>query len=721
MNRGRFPYSRRVCLAALLAPVWLGAGEPTTIRGIVVDGETGAPVPGAEVLVRSTALEALTDEEGRFEVAPPGGGVPTLVVVADGFRTVEAPVESGLWEEPLRISLERLFFEVPGLTVTANRGTHPGDAPTSVAVISGDDLQRREATNLNEALPFAQGVTFNAGQMDIRGSSGLSRGVGSRVLMLLDGHRTLSGVGSSVDFAVLPVLDVERIEIVKGPHSTLWGTNAMGGVVNVITRPPRREARTVVRGYYGLYDTPPGQGFADGRLAMQGLQVQHSRRIGNVHTALFAARESSDGFRQNGGLNGWRLRGKAVFGDSATPLKLFATWKRDDMEEFFTWLSRDRRLEIDPDNLGDWRRESDLILGLTATPLVTPGLKLELRPQIQHFRSRNYFGDPGDPDHNDDFHRSTRYGTDLQLSVFTAGRHTVTVGGEAAYTGVASNFLEPSPEVTDLAVFGQDEIELAEGLRGSVGVRLDRHKASSAERDLTLNPKVGIVYRPSPRLSLRSSLSRGYRAPSVSEQYTSTVVFGFRVVPNLELRGESAWAGEVGATVSPGGRLWLDAGLFWSEYSGLIEVAIAPDQLYTFQFRNVVEARIRGIDTGLRAELVPDRLDFQTNYLFLDSTDLGTGRKLAYRSRHVVTTTLSGWDDVVALDVRYRSRPEAVLLYPLDERGAFTVVDLRLNLDVMGMDLQARVDNLLQAEYVDVQERYPGASRSLRTTLTSRF
>ena len=712
----------RVFLAALLAPVWLGAGESTTIRGLVVDGETGAPVSGAEVLVRSTPLGALTDDDGRFEVARPAAGMYTLVVVAEGFRTVEAAVEPETEAEgPLRISLERLFFEVPGLTVTANRGTHPGDAPTSVAVISGDELQRREATNLNEALPFAQGVTFNAGQMDIRGSSGLSRGVGSRVLMLLDGHRTLSGVGSSIDFAVLPVLDVERIEIVKGPHSTLWGTNAMGGVVNVITRPPRREARTVVRGYYGLFDTPAGQDFSDRRLAMQGLQVQHSRRIGDVHTAVFAARESSDGFRQNGGLDGWRLRGKAVFGDSATPLKLFATWKRDDMDEFFTWLSKDRRLEIDPGNLGDWRRESDLILGLTATPLVTPEFRLELRPQIQHFRSRNYFGDPDDPDHNDDFHRSTRYGTDLQLSVFTVGRHTVTLGGEAAYTGVTSNFLEPAPEVTDLALFGQDEIELSERLRGSVGVRLDRHKASSAEEDLALNPKVGIVYRHSPRLSLRSSLSRGYRAPSVSEQYTSTVVFGFRVVPNLELRGESAWAGEIGATLSPGGRLWLDAGVFWSEYSGLIEVSNAPDQPFTFQFQNLVEARIRGVDTGLRVELVPDRLDLQTNYLFLDSRDLGTGRRLAYRSRHVVTTSLSAWDDVVALDLRYRSRPDKVLLYPLDERGAITVVDLRLNLQVRGMDLQVRVDNLLQAEYVDVQEKNPGASRSLRTTLTSRF
>ena len=736
---GLFRYSRRVCLAALLVPAWLGARESKTILGLVVDGETGAPVAGAEVLVSSTPLAALTDADGRFEIDLPDRG-HTLLVAAEGFRTVEGVTAPATEEDgPLRISLERLFFEVPGLTVTANRGTHPGDAPTSVAVISGEELRRREATNLNEALPFAQGVTFNAGQMDIRGSSGISRGVGSRVLMLLDGHRTLSGVGSSVDFAVLPVLDVERIEIVKGPHSTLWGTNAMGGVVNVITRPPRQESRTVARGYYGLFDTPAGRGFSDRRLAVRGLQLQHSRRIGKNHMALFGARESSDGFRQNGGMDVWRLRGKAVFGESATPVKLFASWKREDLEEFFSWVSEERRLEIDPAFLGDWRRESDLIVGLTATPLVTPRLKLELRPQILHYRSRNYFGEPGDPDHNDDFHRSTRYGTDLQLSLFTGGRHTVTVGGEAAYTDVASNFLDPTPTVTDLALFGQDEVELSGRLRGSAGVRLDVHRAAFAESDLSLNPKIGLVYEPSDRLSLRTSVSRGYRAPSVSEQFTSTTVLGLRVVPNLELRGESAWAGEIGATASPGDRLWLDAGLFWSEYSSLIEVGIQPIEVSAmdgtgagkltgsdiqtrpFQFMNVGEARIRGIDTGLRAELVPDRLDVNTNYLFIDSEDLRTGWQLNYRSRHVVTTTLSAWDDAVGLDVRYRSRPEKVLRYPLDERGAITVVDLRLNLGVMGMDLQTRVENLLQSEYVDVQERNPGASRSFRTTLTSRF
>ena len=699
-------------------PLSLVAQEGPRLRGVVVDEETGVPLVDAEVLLQATPLRAATGTDGTFEIALPGGREFTLVVVATGFRTAEQTVDSAsLSGEPLRISMERLLFEVPGLTVTASRGVaRPGEAPVSVAVISADELEGRNVTNLKEALPFAQGVTFNAGHMDIRGSSGIARGVGSRVLMLLDGHRVLGGVDSAIDFGVLPLLDVERIEIVKGPHSTLWGTNAMGGVVNVITRAPPGGQQTVVRGYYGVFDIPSELDFSEERLNMEGIQLQHSRRIGDNDLTLSFGREGSDGFRENGAMGRWQLRVKTVFGpESANPWEVFASWKREEAEEFFTWLSEDRRLEVDPVALGDKKRGSDLVVGMTATPLVTSSLKLQIRPQLQHVRSQNYFHD------NVDYHRSTRFGTDAQLSVFGGERHALTVGADGAYTRVDSNFLSPTPSVTDLALFAQDEIEVSDRVRASVGVRLDSHRTSFVEDDLTLSPKIGLVYHPGERVSLRTSFSRGYRAPSVSEQFTSTTVFGFRVVPNLEIRGESAWAGEVGATASPHDRIWLDAGLFWSDYTGLIEVGAAPNQFFTFQFQNVAEARVRGIDTGVRVGLVPTRLNLHANYMYIDSKDRRTGRHLAYRSRHNLTTTLSGWSDVIAVDVRHRSRPDQVLVYPLDERGAVTLLDLRVAVTIMDMDVHAKIANLLQTEYVDVQERNPGATRSVRFTLTSRF
>ncbi len=717
--RGRRAALRFSLSLALVVPPGLLAAQEVTIRGRVVDSESGAGIAGAQVLVRALQLRTLTDAEGRFELTLTDRSEPVrLAVVAGLYRTVEREMDPGAAvREPPTIALEKMLFELPGVTVTASRGNaRPGEAPVSVSVIGRDELRSRDVTSLNEALPFAQGVTFNAGQMDIRGSSGIARGVGSRVLMLLDGHRALANVGSSIDFGLLPLLDVERIEIVKGPHSTLFGTNAMGGVVNVITRPPVDGSRTIVRGYYGIFDTPGERDFTEELLSMRGLQIQHSRQIGRAGATAFIGREGSDGFRQNGGVERWRFRAKTVFGaETTTPWEVFLNWKHEEAEEFFTWLSPERPLEVEPSQLGDYKRDIAVVVGMTATPVVTPALRLQLRPQVQLVRSQNYFHD------NDDFHRSTRWGTDVQLSRFTGGRHSFTTGAEASYTEISSNFLEPTPTTTDLAVFLQDEIEISDRVRGTTGVRLDLHRASSAENDFSINPKIGLAYEPSDRLSLRTSLSRGYRAPSVAEQYSSTVVFGFRVVPNLELRGESAWASEVGATMSPRNWLWFDVGLFWSEYEELIEVSGAPGQVLTFQFRNVAEARVRGIDAGAKVGIIPGKLTLQTTYLYLDTEDKRTGRPLVYRSDHNLTTTLSTWAERLALDLRYRSRADQVLAFPLDDRGDITLVDLRMGTTVMDVEVQAKVENVLQAEYVDVQERNPGATRSFRITLTSRF
>ncbi|WP_419162530.1 TonB-dependent receptor [Candidatus Palauibacter sp.] len=703
-------------LAVFLAGVPLAAQAQDAVRGRVLDAETRAPIAGATVLIRNTPLRATSRSDGGFAIALPSEGTYTLIVVAPGFRLTERELQADHSGE-LSILLDRQTVTVPELTVTASRSVaRPGEAPVSVAVMSGEELHHRHPVTLDEALPFAQGVIFNSGQMDIRGSTGLARGVGSRVLMLLDGHRVLSGVGASIDFGGLPVLDVDQIEIVKGPHSTLWGTNALGGVVNVITRRPSAEPETIVRGYYGLFDTPSGMSFTEERLSREGIAIHHSRRLGDVGTTLFLGREESDGFRQNGELGRWRVRLKTVFpAESANPWEVFVNWTRKDEEEFFTWLSADRPLEVDPTELGDWIRTDDLVFGVTTNPIVTPKHRLQVRPHVYHARSRNYFHD------NEDFHRSTRLGTDIQWSLFPNRSHVLTIGGEGAMTGVSSNFLEPPPDVKDFAVFAQDEVAFSDRVHASVGLRLDYHKASAAMRDLVLNPKLGVVFATSERLSLRTSFSRGYRSPSVSEQFTSTTQFGFRVIPNLELRGESAWAREVGATLHLSDRVWVDAGFFWSEYTDLIEPTPAPNNIFTFQFRNVAEAMVRGIDAGLRLGVIPRRLDFSTTYTFLDTEDHGTGRALPYRSRHNFTATIAAWRQLVAIDFRYRSRVEEVLAFPLDDRDAITLVDIRAGIRILGTTVQAKIQNLFQTTYVDVQERSPGQTRSFRLTVTPRF
>ncbi len=694
------------------------AGEGS-IQGFVVSARDSLPVRQATVQLLRTPIGVLTDEDGSFRIVSVDPGTYSLQVAAPGYETTtHTGVTVGDGRTPsVVVYVTPTVIDIPGLVVTASRSRErPGESPVSVAVLNGTEIERRNVSNVGEALPFAQGVVSNAGQLDIRGASGLSRGVGSRVLVLLDGHRMLKGVGSEADFETFPLLDVDRVEVVKGPHSSLYGTGALGGVVNVITNVPSKTPETIVRGYVGSYDTPSRFRFTDEPLMTAGVGVQHSRRIGEVGATAYLGGDGSDGFRQNGGFSRWQARLKTVFApESERPLDAFVNWTQRDADVFYTWLSEDRPLEVEPEQLGDWLREQDLTVGVTARPVMSQTTSLQIRPLFEYNSVQNHFHD------NEDYHRSSRAALDAQMSVAPSLRHTLTGGLEGAYTGVTSNFLVEDPSIVDLGAYVQDEIELSDRLRAVAGLRVDYHGATSAETDLVPSPRLGAVYKPSSLLSLRASLSRGYRAPSASEQYTSTTQFGFKVVPNLALTGERAWAGEVGGTADIGGWLRLDGAIFYSDFEDLIEPAPVPGQFFTFQFQNVARARVAGLDSGVQVGLFDDMLGLRLNYLYLNTEDKRTGNPLPYRSPHNVTVTASLLRGLLAVDFLHRSEVQRVLAYPLDQRGPISVVDLRLAYRIGDWVMMGKVSNLFQKEYVDIQERNPGATRQFRFTVMPRF
>jgi outer membrane cobalamin receptor len=176
----------------------------------------------------------------------------------------------------------------------------------------------------------------------------------------------------------------------------------------------------------------------------------------------------------------------------------------------------------------------------------------------------------------------------------------------------------------------------------------------------------------------------------------------------------------VGGTASLG-RLWLDAAVFQSWYHGLIGPGTVPGQFLAFSFQNVERATVRGLDGTAKVSIVPRQADLTLNYMYLDTRDDSTAMPLPYRSKHTVTASLDLLSGLVGVDVRYRSRLEQVLEYPLDPRTDVTVVDLRLATRVSRIAMLVRVSNLLQERYVDVMERNLGAPRSLLVTAITTF
>ena len=713
----------RVLLAGLALllfpnPVFAQSGVGV-VTGRVRATATGQAVPGALIRVRGSLLVASTDSSGRFTIRGLEPGSRTIVAAAVGFRADSAQVT--VESQPagdVTFSLAAASLELPGLLVTANRRVEDLDrAEASVAIMPGDAPIQRNVVTLDQALPFVSGVTFNGrDNVDIRGSTGFARGVGSRVLMLLDGHPALSADGGEVIWESLPMLDLDQVEVVKGAYSALYGSNALGGVVNLVTKPVDERPVTTIRLHAGVWNTQSEYEFTDKTLNQQGVTLQHGRRIGGTGIRLALQREGSDGFTENGRSGFWAARLKLGSTAKAThPWDAYAVWSRLDEDEFFTWNDAATPYQVTPAELGDRSVYSQVLTGGTFTPVARDQLLVRISPYLNWNQNENDFHD------NTDWHRAVRAGGSAQLTWLPTGSaHVLTTGADGSWTTVRSNFIG-EPEVTDLAGFAQDEIRLGDRLKGTIGLRADFHSATGGDPETTLNPKVSLAYAAGRTTNLRASLARGYRAPSAIEQFVSTRQYGFQVIPNPGLQGEHAWSGEVGVMAYPWSALRLDGAIFGSRYEDLIAPAAAPDQILVFQFQNVSRARVLGLDLGARATVIPEVLDVEANYLFLDGEDIETGKALPYRSRHNVTGTVTAWGGLAAVDFRYRSRVEEVIAYPLDPRGNIFTLDIRGAYQVLGLTVLAGIRNLFNTFYTDVQERSPGAPRQWSLGVYSEF
>jgi outer membrane receptor for ferrienterochelin and colicins len=712
---------RRLLAGALLFPAVLAAqGSTGAIQGRVTDATTDSAVAGAVVLVSGTQRQASTNERGEYRIDGLAAGRYDLRVVAIGYASGVRPgrvVEAG-GSLTLDVTLAPSVVELPGIVVTAGgAGERAGESVVSVSVISKAEIDHRNVVTINEALPFVAGVTVNNGEIDIRGASGVAGGVGSRVLMLLDGHPVLTADGGEVDFESLPLLDLDRAEVVKGAYSALYGSAALGGVVNLITTPVGERPASTVKLHGGVYDVPSPYSFTNDRLTFQGVDLQHSRQIGNVGARLAFARETSNGYRQNGELSHWLLRGKVGSRPgSAHPWDAYGIWTHEDTGEFFVWRSQQQPYEVPattPSSIGDTEFSGKLLFGATLNPVATQNFLLRVSPHLSRNWVRNDFHD------SKDWHNAWRAGSNV-TGLLSAGRHTITTGVDLTRVWVSSTYFG-HPRILDAAGFLQDELALAEQLKLSGGVRYDYHKATGGDRETTLSPKLGLAWKPGSSWTARVSVGRGYRAPSAIEQFVSTTKSGFRVVPNPALMGERAWSFEAGAAGGATGWLWLDGAVFQSEFHDLIGPAPVPNQLLTFQFRNVTRARVRGADLSAKAAVAHRLLQAEVNYLLLDTQDLDSVRVLPYRSRHNLTVSLDALGGLAGVDLRYRSRVERVLAYPADPRGDITTMDLRLAYRLLGTTVYAKVSNLFQAKYVDVMERTQGAPRSILVTAMRSF
>src|SRR5206468_1665787 len=267
----------------------------------------------------------------------------------------------------------------------------------------------------------------------------------------------------------------------------------------------------------------------------------------------------------------------------------------------------------------------------------------------------------------DDWSVSDRLGAELRGILHAAGGddRVVTFGLEAAQANVASDIFGDHSEVA-LGPYGQAEQRVGR-LRLTAGLRLDDIAVDGAGTATVLSPRIGAALR-SGVGTWRASVGRGFRAPTLAERYVTTRALGFEVIPNPALDPETAWSFELGngAPVASWGR--LDAALFWTEASDLLEPTFVLDAgVQKIQIQNISRARIRGLDASLTTASLVRGLTSSVAYLFLDARDLATDSVLSFRPKHMVTLGADyQWRTFsVGAEFRYTSRIERIELEPV--------------------------------------------------------
>jgi len=288
------------------------------IEGSVCDGETGAPLVGVNVLVEGTTIGATTDEDGMYVIAniPPGDYSLRASMVGYHDRRVERVRVRGTMTVRVDFELQQRIVQFEEISVTAARiekevfHTH-----NAVTVAHEDEIERRTPRTTPEILReeagiFVQKTTHGHGAPIIRGLMGYN------VLVLIDGIRLNNSTfryGPNQYVSTVDPEDVERIEVVRGPGSVLYGSDAQGGVINIITKSPKNLQETFSTSLVCASKYSSADEQAMGRLELKGGHQRLGfsmgatyKNVGDLRAGGHVGVQSPTGWKEiDGDLNIW--------------------------------------------------------------------------------------------------------------------------------------------------------------------------------------------------------------------------------------------------------------------------------------------------------------------------------------------------------------------------------------------------------------------------------
>lgn len=743
------PFHRLFCI--LVVALFIAAPvAAATITGVVSDPD-GRPIAGARVVVAAsdvTVATAVTDPGGRYTVGALPAGRYTVLVLCDGFRAAPSDVQIAARdtrEVPIAMSISAL---AETLVVSAAQVDVPfSRAADSITIIPEATLAARQIESVADALRAVPGlVTARSGGRGALTSIFPRGGDSDYTLVLIDGLKA-NAFGGGFDFSQLALGGVEQIEVVRGPQSALFGSDAIGGVVQLVTRhggPPRLNGLFE----YGGFDTTRSAASASGSLDP------------------FTWSASGEGWRSDGFTGTAPATGERVSNDAGDLVEggFGAGWTSARAGElrFDGRVSASDRGFPGPfgsnpigafggvDRVSQGHRERRQV-GVRYSTFLGASRRIRQRASVSRTALDGRFISAFDPDKpsTDATRRlNARVQTDVTLGTgvaLTAGFEHTRERGESSFIEDASGNLAP----IERAVTGYfAEVRVNRGARFFLtsGLRVEDIERKAVPADafsrptfpresiVSPNPKLAVTYYLRPEgdatrgrgwTRARFTAGTGIRPPDA---------FEIAFTDNPSLKPERTKSVDAGVSQAfAGGALIVDATAFANRYDDLI-VAVSGSQQDASRFRtdNISNARARGVELSATGRL-PIGLDVQAGYTWLATKILPVdgasgaapkpfvvGDPLIRRPRHQASfaATLTRGRATAYFELHGRGRtldvePNAGALFGglFDNPGyvaSHAGASVRLTREI---DAYGRVQNLFDREYEEVFG-YPALGRA---------
>ncbi|MBI2619934.1 MAG: TonB-dependent receptor [Ignavibacteriales bacterium] len=700
------------------------------ISGTVRDSATGQALIGANVIVRGTVVGAATDRSGSFRLSflPPGTYTvrASMIGYASAQKTEVRVMPGG--ETEISFSLTPVIIETEPVVVTASRREQNlREVPVSITTVTAGNLQERNIITMDEALRYVPGVNLLQDQVNIRGSSGYSRGVGSRVLLLLDGLPFLTGDTGEINWETIPVGEVERVEIVKGAGSALYGSSALGGVINVLTREMPDNPELRYRVFTGVYDRPrfAEWDWSDRLRLNSGGVFSYANAFGSLRYLLSVSRTVDESYRENDTYHRWMFFGKAKYLMSENrSLSVVFNLLRRTHGNFFWWKSL-REATIPPESQRNGMVTSN-------RGHVSTSYKEFLSDRLFYTVKGMYFGNFWRDDslgRVNNVSSSHVFQLDMQVT-YEVNSRSIFMAGIAGNVDEVSSNLFGRHRGYGIAAYAQEEFVPFDPVRLTIGARYDMQKASALAAAARLSPKLAVAVPVSNETTFRGSIGAGFRYPSIGELFisSSTNVSQIVILPNLNLRPEKSLTFELGFAHTIGSAVALDGAVFWNDFKDLIEPSVKIKKIKlnptdtvevnraVIEFENVTTARVQGAEIAVKTQWFGRTLSTDVGYTYIWPRDLDQNAILKFRPRHLLygSASLAVSDVKLSCDYRYISRVERIddnliRLAPIihgDRRVPIHVMDVRVSSLFSPFNVPVRVgaivNNLFNYHYVEL-------------------